>query len=438
MIKYKLLWLFFTLQLAAISLFAQSIPFVKVNKHQFILNNKPWYFVGTNYWYGGLLALQKDPKRGKGRLKKELDFLKSQGVTNLRVLVGSEGKGQINGVQRVSPALQPEQGKFNVQILESLDYLLYEMGKRNMYAVLYLSNNWEWSGGFLQYLNWNNQLDEATMKSKMSWDDLRDITAQFYTCKPCQSDYDKQLKFILNHKNKYTNRTYINETAIMAWELANEPRPMRPSAAAEYKNWIQATTKLIKSIDKNHLITLGTEGDMGTESMPLFKEVHSFKEVDYLTLHAWPKNWSWFRDTSITDSLHRVIARTNDYIKKHEIVANELQKPLVIEEFGLPRDNHSFDPATSTSARDKYFASVFQEWQRSRNANGSIAGVSFWAFGGTARPIKSQIFWKAGDDFSGDPPQEEQGLNTVFDSDKSTWKMIRSFIQPQSTITQNK
>jgi mannan endo-1,4-beta-mannosidase len=36
---------------------------------------------------------------------------------------------------------------------------------------------------------------------------------------------------------------------------------------------------------------------------------------------------------------------------------------------------------------------------------------------------KGQIFWKAGDDYMGDPPMEEQGLNTVFDGD-STWKVI--------------
>jgi len=61
------------------------------------------------------------------------------------------------------------------------------------------------------------------------------------------------------------------------------------------------------------------------------------------------------------------------------------------------------------------------------NANGYLAGASFWAFGGISRPVKNQTFWKNGDDYMGDPPMEEQGLNTVFDSDKSTWKIINSF-----------
>jgi len=408
------------------SLSAQQ-NFIKVQNNQFIINNAPYYFIGTNYWYGGLLALQKDPKRGIKRLKKELDFLKSQGVNNLRVMVGSEGSGQINGVQRVSPVLQPERGKFDLTLLDGLDVLLYEMGKRKMYAVLYLSNNWEWSGGFLQYLNWNKVISDSTMQSKMNWDDLRDNTTKFYSCEPCQNDYNNQLRLILNHYNTLTKRTYINEPAIMAWELANEPRPMRASSNKAYSEWISSVARLIKLMDPNHLVTIGTEGEMGTESMDLLKEVHSPKEVDYLTLHIWPKNWGWFKDTSIVDSLPQIIKKSSDYIRKHEILANELNMPLVLEEFGLPRDEHSFAPGTPTSSRDTYFTSVFNEWKRSLLSNGSIAGLNIWSFAGTSRPVKGQIFWKEGNDFSGDPPQEEQGLNSVFNNDKSTWKIIRSF-----------
>jgi mannan endo-1,4-beta-mannosidase len=33
----------------------------------------------------------------------------------------------------------------------------------------------------------------------------------------------------------------------------------------------------------------------------------------------------------------------------------------------------------------------------------------------------------------GDPPMEEQGLNTVFDSDGSTWEVINSFSKSLAT-----
>ena len=41
---------------------------------------------------------------------------------------------------------------YNDTIFAGLDYLLAEMGKRDMLAVLYLNNSWEWSGGYGQYL----------------------------------------------------------------------------------------------------------------------------------------------------------------------------------------------------------------------------------------------------------------------------------------------
>src|SRR5689334_14278288 len=117
--------------------FAQSSGFVRTRGSTFEVNGKPYYFVGTNYWYGSLLGLEKDEKRGIDRLRKELDFLKSQGVTNLRLLGGAEGSGLINGVIRVGPPLQPTQGQFNDDVLKGLDIVLAEMGKRDMKGVIF-------------------------------------------------------------------------------------------------------------------------------------------------------------------------------------------------------------------------------------------------------------------------------------------------------------
>src|SRR5687767_1993763 len=91
---------------------AAGAGFVRKVNHQFISGNSPWYFVGANYWYGPYLGLQNDQQRGIERLRKELDFLQEKGITCLRVLGGVEGSGLINGVQRVAPALQPQQGVF--------------------------------------------------------------------------------------------------------------------------------------------------------------------------------------------------------------------------------------------------------------------------------------------------------------------------------------
>lgn len=58
----------------AVSIFAQN-GFVKVKDNQFFIGEKPYYFIGANYWYGSLLGLEKDKTRGAERLRKEPDFL---------------------------------------------------------------------------------------------------------------------------------------------------------------------------------------------------------------------------------------------------------------------------------------------------------------------------------------------------------------------------
>lgn len=408
-------------------LMGQSSSFVSVRGHQLVLKNKPLYYIGTNYWYGGLLGLNKDPKRGKQRLQKELDLLKFYGIENLRVVVGAEGSGLINGVERIGPPLQPQQGVFDETVLKGLDLFLAEMAKRNMKAVLVLSNNWEWSGGFQQYLIWNGQVPEDQKTRKLSWDEQRDIVSKFYTCEPCKKAYNKQVDFVLNRTNFITKKKYTSDPTIMAWELANEPRPMRPSSNDAYQKWISSVAAMIKSKDKNHLVTIGHEGYMGTENMQLFETIHADKNIDYLTIHIWPKNWGWFKLESMEADYPNVVAKTEDYINQHVGVAQKLNKPLVIEEFGLPRDFHSYDTAATTMLRDRYFDFIYRIYHAHATSDGVIAGANFWAFGGTARPVKGQTFWKKGDDYTGDPPMEEQGLNSVFDCDYNTLPTIAGY-----------
>ena len=147
-----------------------NTSFVSASQHQFFISKRPYQYIGANYLYGGLIG---NDEKGKQRIRKELDFLSLKGVNNLRVLAGAEGTGQINGLLRVEPALQPQAGVFNLDLLKGLDFLLVEMGKRNMKAVIYLSNNWEWSGGFLQYLNWNGLIADSVFRRKLSWDEFR-------------------------------------------------------------------------------------------------------------------------------------------------------------------------------------------------------------------------------------------------------------------------
>ena len=426
MIIRLIVYVVFLAVVSSVGAAGQTRNFVSVKGHRLYTNAQPYYFIGTNYWYGSLLGLEKDKKRGVERLRRELDFLKTNGVTNLRLMAGAEGSGLINGVIRVGPPLQPEPGKFDTKVLEGLDLVLHEMGKRGMKAVVFFSNNWEWSGGFQQYLMWNGLVGEEYRTKKPDWDELRDIVAKFYSCGPCKAGYRKQLDLVLGRTNKFSGKRYTEDPTIMAWELANEPRPMRPFANEDYKRWITSTAAAIKARDKNHLVTIGHEGWIGTQDIGLFETIHGDKNIDYLTIHIWPKNWGWFADQKLAEGFAKAVSETEKYINENVAIAVKLNKPLVIEEFGLPRDGQSFSVDAATSLRDEYFKRIFSFIGNQPGGPAHIAGANFWAFGGKARPKKGQIFWKPGDELMGDPPMEEQGLNSVFDTDSSTWKIIRA------------
>jgi mannan endo-1,4-beta-mannosidase len=215
----------------------------------------------------------------------------------------------------------------------------------------------------------------------------------------------------------------------MSWEIANEPRPMRPAAINGYKKFIKETAALIRSLDPNHLVTTGAEGDFGTENMDVFRSIHEDRNISYLTIHIWPKNWSWFSDTAIGQSFDKVLENTGAYIKRHREVAVAINKPMVIEEFGLPRDQHAYSLQSTTTYRDRYYAFVFDYLINPDKNAGVIGGANFWSFAGIGRPSHRQLLWVKGDDVLGDPPVEEQGLNAVFDADKSTWEVVTSCIK---------
>ncbi|MBN2815002.1 MAG: cellulase family glycosylhydrolase [Bacteroidales bacterium] len=400
--------------------------FISVKEGHFYAMGNDYYYIGANFWYGTILG--STTKAGdRERLIDELDFLASKGIDNLRIMVGAD-LSEFHP-KRVTPALQTSPGVYNENLFEGLDYLLTEMSKRKMYAVLYLTNSWDWSGGYGQYLEWNGYGPSlSVVDTNVSWNDFQAYTMQFHTCQPCIDQYLAHIKKIVSRKNSISGLPFKDDPTIMAWQLGNEPRAFSKEAIPAFENNMKAAARLIKSIDNNHLVSVGSEGIMGCEgSMELFERLHSIPEVDYLTIHIWPKNWRWIDEEKLDSTLDIAVLKTEAYIESHVAIAKKLQKPLVIEEFGFPRDGHSYTPMSTTVNRDKYYESIFRKVLQSAASKENLSGCNFWSYGGFGRPGTKTLPWfSPGDDLLGDPPCEEQGLNSVFDADK-TINMIERY-----------
>jgi mannan endo-1,4-beta-mannosidase len=400
---------------------SEEAVFVTQKDGQLFLGEKPYYFIGTNFWYGAILSSEGQGGNRK-RLHQELDFMQANGINNLRILVGADGvAGQ---AVKVMPTLQQTPGVYNDTIFDGLDYLLVEMGKRNMRAVLYLNNSWEWSGGYGQYLEWAGK-GNVPEKGVHDWPLFVEHVAKYADCDSCHTIFNEHVKYVLSRTNRYTDKKYTDDPTIMAWQVGNEPRAFSEEGKAGFAKWIKGSTALIRSLDTNHLISIGSEGIWGTEmDSVLFEQMHADVNVDYLTMHIWPKNWSWIDTKDIPGSVKVGIDKTNEYMQQHIAIAKRLKKPVVMEEFGFPRDNHKYTLDDPTTARDEYYANVFAQVVKASKENGVLAGCNFWAWGGFGRPAHE--FWQPWDDYVGDPSQEEQGLNSVFDTD-STIKVIKEY-----------
>lgn len=412
--------------------------FVTVRDGEFVRDGEEMTFVGTNFWYGPIIASE-----GRGgnreRLHKELDALKEIGVTNLRILVGSDGPEGV--AYKVEPVLQIEPGVYNDTLLRGLDYLLDQMARRDMHAVLYFNNSWEWSGGYGQYLEWAGD-GKALLPSVDGYENYVDHVSRFVKNDKAKELYYNHVRNIVTRTNTVTGRPYRDDPTIFSWQIGNEPRAFARDSVtkAAFADWMCASASLIKSLDPNHMVSSGSEGLYGCEvDMELFEKIHAHKDFDYLNVHIWPLVWRWVTKDTFADSVCVANEMTEKYLTAHFPVAERLGKPIVLEEFGYPRDgNRSFEgeaekfwdgvslsKESATTARDEYYSYVFGRLIQSQKAGEPFKGVNFWGWGGHAGRSEQNEFWKPGDDYCGDPAQEPQGLFSVYASDRATTELIK-------------
>jgi len=403
--------------------------FVSVEGMEFRLHGEPYRFVGTNLWYAAYIGRPAEAGGDRQRVGRELDFLKANGITNLRLLGASERSPLDNSM---SPAISYRGQVEHGDILIGLDYFLAEMAKRDLKAVIFLNNFWEWSGGMVTYLSWVNGGAFVNLGDPAHpWPEFALFSAQFYSNEAAQALFNQYLSTLLQRRNSVNGVLYRDDPTIMSWQLANEPRPgdrgVSQGNLPAYYAWIRKTAALIRSLAPHQLVSVGSEGTMGCiELDECFLGAHRDTGIDYATFHMWPKNWGWFDVQRPAETFSNTLQRADEYISHHIQLARELDMPLVIEEFGMERDLGQLSPGTPVSYRDRFYQLVFNRINESALAGGPLVGSNFWAWGGFGRAQDQDAVWRPGErTFVGDPPQEPQGLNSVFDTDESTLKVLR-------------
>jgi mannan endo-1,4-beta-mannosidase len=412
--------------------------FVSVRHGRFQLRGRPHFYVGANMWYGAYLSDAALPG-GRQRLVRELDRLRNIGVNNIRLLAGSETSPLAGAIPR---GITRAAHDYDEALLAGLDFCLAEMAKRDQRGILFVSNYWQWSGSFAQYVRWitgeNIPDPDKPVMAKGDWHAFMEFSARFYKTPAAIELYNDYVSRIIRRRNTVNGRIYRDDPAIMTWELANEPRPCADNSTAEkdvpiFCDWIDATARSIHAQDPNHLVCTGSEGLNGCLGKPeVFIAAHKTPAIDYVTVHMWLKNWGWLKEPQLGPEFEIAAGRARDHVEQHNQIATDiLKKPLVLEEFGLPRDHENYAPGSPTTARDEYYRLMFAQVAESGKAGRALQAANFWAWGGEGRATAPK---DSAGSYLGDPPSEPQGLNSVFDTDTSTLAVIAAANKKLSTL----
>ncbi|KAL5221801.1 hypothetical protein ABZP36_026514 [Zizania latifolia] len=343
---------------------ASPLPFVERRGARFFVDGRPLYVNGWNSYWLMDQAVEPDTRR---RVSRVFTAAAAMGLTVCRTWAFNDGAYN---------ALQLSPGRFDERVFKALDRVVAEAAQHDVRLILSLANNLDAYGGKRQYVRW-------------AWEEGVSFTASndSFFFDPAIRDYFKvYIKTLLTRKNHLTGVQYKDDPTIFAWELMNEPRCTSDPSGDTLQRWMEEMAAYVKSIDKKHLLTVGTEGFYGPTSPPNKLSVNpgdwypnnyggdfvrnsKIADIDFASVHVYPDNWL------LHANLDEKVKFAKRWITSHvEDGDKELDKPVLVSEFGLSHLVEGFDE----SHRDALYKAVYDIVRDSARRGGAGAGAFVW------------------------------------------------------------
>jgi mannan endo-1,4-beta-mannosidase len=301
--------------------------FVIADGTHFSIDGRPFRFVGANVavMYGG------EPEH----MTETLDAAARDGVRVVRVWAHGEiderdsqasiaGSG--NAWLRANPFRRAPH-VWNEAAFLHLDRVLVEAARRRLRVQLCLSNWWPDTGGVTQYLAWAGIRDAFDRQHPHNVNTERAML--FYTNEETRRLYRQHVEKIVARRNTLTGKLYRDDPTIFGYELMNEAQA--PTGRDhERRAWVAEMSAYLKSLDPNHLVTPGLWGYRNSRERREWLETHRLPTIDYCDVHVYPR-----------DDLDSYVDSTEAlryFIDNRAAAAFSIDKPLVVGEFGIPRE----------------------------------------------------------------------------------------------------
>lgn len=232
----------------------------------FTIDGVTSYFAGTNCYWCSFLTVEADVDLVMGHLEESgLKILRIWGFNDVTSKPGdstpwfqylSSSGSEINTAANGLPLL---------------DYVVESAGQHGIKLIINFVNNWDDYGGISAYTS-------AFGGDHQGW----------FTNEAAQTQYRAYIEAVVGR--------FAGSEAVLAWELANEPRCNGCDTSVIF-DWATETSAFVKSLDPDHLVTLGDEGFglPGDGSYPYtygegvdWETNLQIETLDFATFHLYP------------------------------------------------------------------------------------------------------------------------------------------------------
>jgi endo-1,4-beta-mannosidase len=185
--------------------------------------------------------------------------------------------------------------------------------------------------------------------------------------------FKKLIKQIIVRKNSINNRVYRDDPTILAWEIANELEYWR-FTESEVRKWIDEISRYIKSLDKNHPVTIGisTNNLESISNEGLFR-IFGSSTLDFISFHFYPPSGTTdFNKDVLLENTQRIDSITKKFLS--------LGKPVVMAEFGFSNSVELNEKMRAESETTNFYILTFKEYM-DKAFHAGCSGVMFWGWG---------------------------------------------------------
>lgn len=183
--------------------------------------------------------------------------------------------------------------------------------------------------------------------------------------------FKKLIKGIIERRNSINGRVYRDDPTILAWEIANELE-CRLFNKSDVHKWISEIAAYIKTLDKNHLVTMGIYTDD-----PEFNnnyDVYDVPGLDFFSFHVYPSSGVLNSNNAM---LSNVDIQKINFITKNLL---SLGKPVILGELGFSNSVDLNLKVRSNKDTMELYNSALKKYMDTAFSAG-CSGVMFWGWG---------------------------------------------------------